>query len=409
MSSRTTPRASRAFSLVELMVALAVSSTVIIGAVSLLVGQQRAYRAGASDRGLQETARVALEEIGGSLRMAGFGVDPPLAFDFGAADNITMRQAPRIAGQTVKNSGFKCANPVACRDRIDRADEIVFYSRDPAFGHLITAVGGTTSITISGPLRVPLYAGQVLLAMCTTGNMLWAYVTVGAYVPASPNPAVVTLAGGAGLSFPLQNDALSDGCFGSGIAPVVKIDRYRYYVDTFDGAGNSLPAETPGSRPFLMLDQGLTDESGNAILQAIAPDVEDLQFEYMFPAGAVPRVGSTPNAVIAAGAAGIDLAPATGAPGYGTSVVDPSRANQHPANIRAVRVSLVARSADTDPAVRDQTVPVASNRPGLPGLPNYRRMLFETTIAVQNMDARAPYFPTYTSNGGADNLNIGGG
>ena len=417
MSATSFQRRETGLSLVEMMVALAVSAVVMAGAVTLLVNQQRAFQSGAADRGMQETARAALQEITGNLRMAGFGVDPPLAFDFGFTDNIPMLQAPRISGTNVRiNPGYgSCANPVSCRDSATGPDEIVFYSRDPAFGHAIQAVGGTSSISMAGPLNVPLYAGQVLQAMCYGGSMLWAYVTVGAYVAPSQAPTIaVPLANGSGLDFPFQNQTLSDGCFGAGNAWVFKVDRYRYYVDAFDQNGNSLGwgYQSP-NRPYLMLDQGLKDQNGVAIRSVIAGDVEDLQFAYEYPAAPITLVGAPPGTavgtVIPAGAGGIDLAPAAGAPGYGTPATDPSRLDQHPANIRAVVVSVVVRTANADITVGDQTIPAAGNRPDVAGLRGYRRMLFQTSAALRNMDARAPYYPTYSASNGADQLNVGGG
>lgn len=412
--TRTAPaRATAGFTLIELAVSLLVSSLVIAAAVALLVSQQRIFQTSSSDRGLQETARVALGEIGESLRMAGFGVDPGLAFDFGLADNIAMRQAPLIPGVAVRNPGYQCGAPVTCRDQ--NPDEIVFVARDPFFGHALTAVAGANSISIAGPLGAPLYKGQILQLMCSGGTMLWAYVSVGAYVaPSAAATVAITLLPSAGnaLDFPTQNSAISDGCFSDGTARVTKVDRYRYFVQTYDAAGNVVAAQTPGSRPYLVLEQGLTDQNGVALQFLLSPDVEDLQFAYVFSksaTSALQLVGATEGTALAADAASIDLAPAAGVPGYGTSQGDASQTTQHPANIRAVRVSVVVRSATADIAVLDREVPAAGNRPAFDGLPNHRRLLFETTVAVPNLDARYPYFPTYSSNSGADNLNVGGG
>jgi type IV pilus assembly protein PilW len=402
------------FTLIELVVSLLVSAIVIAAAVSLLVGQQRIFQTSSSDRGLQETARVAMGEIGDNLRMAGFGVDPGLAFDFGLADNLTMKQAPVLAGVTVKNPGYRCVGgPVVCRDQ--GPDEIVFVARDPYFGHRLSSVPGSNSIVISGPLNVPLYKGQILQLLCSSGTMLWAYVTVGAYVPSSAAATVAVpllAAGGGALDFPTQNAVTSDACFSDGTALVTKVDRYHYFLQSYDAAGNVVVAQSVGSRPYLVLEQGLTDQNNAPIQALLSPDVEDLQFAYLFPRSvttALQLVGATPGVALAAGAAGVDLAPAAGVPGYGSSPGDASASTQHPANIRAVRISLVVRSATADIKLPDTQVPAAGNRAAFTGLPGYRRLVFETTVAVPNLDARYPYFPSYSSNGGADNLNVGGG
>jgi type IV pilus assembly protein PilW len=406
-----TPRRPVGFTLIELMISLLVSTMVVAAAVALLIGQQRLFQTSSGDRALQDTARVALGELNDAIRMAGYGVDPGLTFDFGQRANVVMTQAPLVAGVSVRDLGYQCATDVACRDKVDGSDEIVFYARDPFFGHRVTGVTGTSAISIAGPLNIPLYKGQVLQLMCTSGAMLWAYVTVDQYVAISGglgNVAVTLSAGGASaLDFPKQNAAIADGCFGDGTALAAKVDRFRYYVETRNAAGGVVAAETAGSRPFLMLDQGLTDENGVASVKPVAPDIEDVQFSYLFPNAAPTLVGETAGAVIASGPTGIDLGAA--GPGYGTSMTDASRLTHQAANIRGVRVFVVVRSPTADLTVATAVVPAAANRPALPGLAGYRRLLISTTVALPNLDSRAPFIPTYSSNGGVDNYNLGGG
>ena len=64
-------REARGFTLTELLVGLVVTAIVAAGALSLLVGQQRAFKGSASDRAMQESARAALSEMGMNLRRAG--------------------------------------------------------------------------------------------------------------------------------------------------------------------------------------------------------------------------------------------------------------------------------------------------------------------------------------------------
>lgn len=420
----TFPRSARAhpagFTLLELVIGLTASAIIIAGGVALLIGQQRRFQTGSAERQMQDTARTALQELTGTLRLAGFGVDPALALDLGRSENVTMYGAVPTAGATVVQPGYACAGGnVSCRDRIAAPDEVVFYTRDPAFGHRISTVGGTSSITIAGPLNGPLYRGQVLLLICSTSTTsdnipYWAYVTVGSYVGPSAAATVsipLLAATGGALDFPSQNASLSQACFALGDAIATKIDRYRYYVRAFDAAGTAQPypelPERPSTTPFLMLDQGLVDQDGAAILTAVAPDVEDLQVAYLYP-GSGALVGATPSTAIAADATGIDLAPATGIPGYGTPYDAASRSNRHPANVRAVQVTLVVRQASTDIGIADTTVPAAGNRPATAGLAGFRRLRIQTTVSLSNLEARLPYYPSYTAVPG-DMLNVGGG
>jgi len=411
---------SRGMSLVELMISLALGLIVIAGALALLRGQQGSFRAGTGDRAQQETARAALESITSSLRVAGFGVDPALAFDFGPQNNVRMSQVP--SGTVVAATSFRCAAGVTCRDSTTGSDEIVFLARDPAFGYPLSQAyaAGSSQLVITGPLRNPIHRGQILQVMCFTGTMAWAYVTVSAEVPASNGASVaVPLVTGTTV-FPDQTSLLNgDGCFasaapagsGAGVvasaAKVFKVDRFRYFLQSF--------AEGSGTRPYLMLDQGLFDASGNAINDVVAPDVEDLQFSYLFPAFPDPAlrlIGAAAGNAITADGNGIDLAPVQRPPAYGDDPDALQRTTHHPGNIRLVRVAIVVRSPSVDPdmlgVAADTILPAAGNRAAVAGPVGYRRALFETSAPIRNLDARAPYFPTYTATG-TDQLNVGGG
>jgi type IV pilus assembly protein PilW len=401
--------------LVELLVALAVGSIVIGAAVAVLVAQQRAFAATSDDRLLQDSARVALEEITGNLRLAGYGVDPPLAFDLGPMATFPMGRAPR--GAVTGHQSYRCDVPVACRDSATGPDELVFYARDPAFGHRLAAPATTSQLTLAGPLATPIRRGQVLQVICYTGNLLWSYVTAGGDVPATGAALVNVPLEGGQFDFPFQNEILRDACFAGAEVRVFKVDRFRYYVDTFAPDGSRQPWQSPAGRPFLVLDQGLLDDAGQPIRTAVAPDVEDLQVTYLFPAAVAPALPAVPpptlqGTALAEGPGGIELAPATGAPSYAAARTAPSRLNNHPANVRAVRVALVVRTAAPSPTplpLDQSLLPVAGNRPATPGQPGYRRLLFEATTAARNMESRAPYFPSLSGSAGSDQLNVGGG
>jgi type IV pilus assembly protein PilW len=309
-----------------------------------------------------------------------------------------------------------CASAVACRDRADAPDELVFQYRDPAFGKAVTSRPDVNTLVLAGPLKAPLYRGQVLQVMCYSGARLWAYVTVASFVAASANagPVTVPLAAGQDQDYPLQNATLSDSCFDTGLARAFKIQRFRYYIGTFDDAGVARAWRAAGARPFLMLDQGLVGRDGTPIVSAVAPDIEDLQVGYDFPRSLDPAlrlVGFTEGTALANGATGIDLAPAAGVPTYATPRLSAIRATQHPANIRAVRIAIVARSATADIRLDDgaAVIPRAGNRSAVAGPGGYRRAVFQTTSVAPNMESRGPPFPAWSSTGGADGLNVGGG
>jgi type IV pilus assembly protein PilW len=412
----TTREDARGFTLIELLVAMLVGAIVVGGAVLLMVNQQRAFTSGADDRALQEAGRLALEDMATNLRSAGYGVDPAMAFDFGAMANAPMDRAP--PGTPVRVTGYACTDPVVCRDSATGPDELVFLARDPAFNHLVTAPPTTSEVLIQGPLRVPLHRGQILQLACFSGSLDWAYVTVGADVAVTAtSPVPVPLATATGSDFPLQNDWLTRTCFQSGLVTALKVDRYRYFVATYDPAGGVQPWGTPGARPFLMLDQGLTTGNAQApILTMVAPDVEDLQVTYLFPLARAPATTLAPGTVgapLSNGAGGVDLAPTAGVPAYATARTAASRFTNHPANIRGVRVAVTIRSAEKrvdEGSTADNLIPAAGNRAAVaaPEI-GYRHLMFEATTVPLNLDARTPYIPALSTSGGTDNLNVGGG
>jgi len=430
----TAPR-PRGFSLIELMVALAISLVVIAGGMGLMVSQVRTFQETAGDRHLQETARIALDHIGNNLRQAGFGVDLALAFDFGPMANVRMDRGP--SGVTFATNSYPMGTggvcgPTLCRDSTVASDEIVFFSRDPAFGpHPLTvaANAGSTSLTIAGPLNVGLQQGQILQVVCYTGDMTWAYVQVAA-PPGLPNAdgsVTVPITGG-GNNFPQQNNFLGDPCYGtvasmSGgavvtatlttAAEVFKVDRYHYWIQNYDPSGNLQPWGSATGRPYLMFDQGLYS-GANLQTSVISPDVEDLQFSFVFPYDAVtPLVGATPGTAITDDDFGINLAPAAGCPAYSDPTTSPTRQNHDPGNIGAVQVSVVARTADQDLTLSNSsTIPAAGNRAAAAGPAGYTRLLVNTTFAVRNLSALSPYFPSYgaaPAASGSRELNTGGG
>lgn len=365
---------------------------------------------------------MALGAMSQDISMAGFGVDPPMAFDFGQMVSVPMERAPQGTGQTVTfggdsggTTGFACGAAVACRDAIDGPDELAFQYRNPYFNHRILAVETETSIRIQGPLRQPIRAGQVLQAICSGGNMVWAYLRASREVAATEDPSVpVSVEPGVNLEYPHQNQVLNDTCFAA-TGRLFEMERVRYFVQTYDAGGNIVAWNTPGARPYLMLDRGLRSADGAPLLDVVAPDVEDLQVSYVFPLAAAENqvAGSTAGTRVDDSATGIDLAPAGGlVPTYAAARLSAVRTTHYPSNIRAVRTAIVVRSPNQDTNLGIAAIPAAGNRPAIPaGDPGYVRTVFETSVTLPNMESRAPFFPSIvpTTDASAGILNVGGG
>jgi prepilin-type N-terminal cleavage/methylation domain-containing protein len=244
---RSRPRPS-GFSLVELLIALAASVFVMLGAAVLLRSQYQAFQSSTSERALQEAGRIALDSLSTDLRQAGLGVDPGLVFDFGPQANARAAAGP--TGASFATVSADCDAAVTCRDSIAGPDELVFLSRDPSFGKPLRAAATATSpvLTVAGPLNAALHKGQLLQVVCYSGNMTWAYLQVSASVAASAAATVdIPIASAAGNTFPTQNAILADSCFSTvasadpstilNAAKVFKVDRFRYFIQSYSPAG----------------------------------------------------------------------------------------------------------------------------------------------------------------------------
>jgi type IV pilus assembly protein PilW len=420
---------ARGYTLLELVIALTVSLMTVAAGVTLLLASHRSFQVSADDRQMQETARVAMEELAANLRTAGYGLEPTFAFDVGPLANTEMmglsdsrNSIPQPA--VARFGGYRLAGEPLVRDRDDGPDELVFYSRDPEWERGVTAAGQNV-LRLAPPMSgraTTLLAGQVLQVMCygSSEQWLWAYVTVASVDATNPAQPTVNLepATGQPYDFPFQNALLTQSCFGAGAASVraFKIDRYHYYVASVDDLGNVRSWQTPGTRPYLMLDQGLSRD-GVSVITPVAPDVEDLQVAYLFPLRSTEQVlGATAGQPVTADLGGNDagvfnLNPAAAGsqfaiPSYSTPTqyIDLARTLHHPANIRAVRVAIAVRSPTANPqdqSIDGRTLPAALNRGAVIGVAGgYHRMIFESTTYTRNMEVAMPMFPTFDQSAG---------
>lgn len=416
---------ARGFTLIELMIAMAIAVVVIAGVVVAANAQTRAYAAGARQRSAQSEARSALLYMEQRLQSAGYGMEPAFAFDFTTVPAICP---PQLA---------PCP-----RDSQTNSDELVFYSRNPnywipaagsfacggtpcQFAGNAWQIGSTTaaSVTISARAGDQFPMGQVVVMVCGGGNT-YAYATVAQGVPplAAPNPGLTLTLQAAipndpfnrpDLTVPLATNA---ACFQTGAARMFLVDRYRFHIRPVLIAGSLVP--------YLVLDRGIDTNGDNTIdvndELVIAEGIENLQVAYVFGNPALPTETAGITGPIVYGTGGgtgstgvaneITLAQFPGgAPATGQSVYDPSsfysypwgpppaaqRLTDHQANIRAVRIALVGRSPGTDQeAAGDVFLPfnmtaeapwVLAQRIG--GRDGYQRALYESTVQLPNMTA----------------------
>jgi type IV pilus assembly protein PilW len=295
------------FTLVETLVAMTITLVVVGGAITVMQSQQRVYHAGQRLREAQDAGRRAALAIEQELRMAGLGTDPALAFDFGY---YGLREGFRDASLCPAAMGGTCD-----RDSVTTSDELVFYSRNPAFqvdpasgadplgkAWRLLDVSGTTATVAAKPGdRFP--TGQILLALCRDPNR-YAFFTV-QRTGTGPPP-------GAGVSSPLQlmleavdpanpfrrqdvadqGSATPEACFTSGW--VFQVDRFRFHVRPVQVAANVW-------EPYLVLDQGIDRTGEGAVNQEdeliVARGIELMQVAYVFQNGSV--AGATAGTRIA--------------------------------------------------------------------------------------------------------------
>jgi type IV pilus assembly protein PilW len=408
------PRTPRGLTLVEIVIAMAVTALVMASVLTIVESQQRAYYQGHRQRAAQSAARAAMLYLEQELAVAGYGLDAPLAFDF-----------DRYAGPCP-------AEMAPCdRDATGNADEIVFYRRNPRFwvpedylaeprgkAWRITALGGS-DVTVNARGGDVFLKGQVLQAVCRAGSD-YVYFTVAttAAAPEDPDPANVHP-----LTIPLEaaladepfrrQDAAADACFTSGMARLFLVERRRIHLrPVLDG---------PAYVPYLVLDTGL-DENRDGTVDAademiLAEGIEVLQFAYVMTSNDLAPRGIVPGAPIAMvrgspGATagdGLTLLQFPGLVQPGVSIYRPTsfygytfgpppasqRLTDHQANIRAVRVTVGARSptpAPTSNVRTTQIVPVM-NMDALPAWldpsDHYARVTLTTAVPVRNMAVRA--------------------
>ena len=383
---------ARGFTLLELLVGATIS-LIAIGMVMLtFLGQQRSFQAVDLSRVAGEAERDALLEMEGSLRRAGWGIDPRFAFDF---------------------NSYACAAP-PCRDKINAPDEMVFVARNPTYrwrdqgvGTCVTAGGcfegnswgiqgaTATSVTINTNAGDLFHKGRVLLGVCTNGTS----TTMGTVSATVSTPAPV-----AGQTIQLQaaatdafhnNGFAANACFIQPGAGLFLVDRFRYAIQSYSGV------------PWLILDTGLDlDLSGTIDVNdftPIAQGIEDMQIAYALNVGTQFGFAAPDNNAnwVVGDSAGVveEPNPAAAVPTYQSGTSAPERFSLHPGNIRSVRVTLGIRSLTQDTS-QPSTWPgdhllLSENRssPPLATAPTdgLRRFHTATSVYARDMESRSAF------------------
>jgi type IV pilus assembly protein PilW len=400
MATKQPSRTARGFTLVELLTSVAVTVIVLAAVATTFLGVQRTYQIQAQVKTAIEGTRASSTYLTRELKLAGYGLDPQHAFDFDTAG---------LPGTTKSN--FPEPSPPPGMPPFV-TDDLAFRYRDPAYLRRGSLDPGGTTLTLQGAsFGVPLPAGQRLLIACKGAQSYLVAATVGA-VAATATSATISR-GFAPFTGALGTDhACLKNVTGTDAAFVMLVRERRIRIVSL------------GGRPFLVVFHNLRapDTAVNQDFDPIAADVEGFQVAYVMnrpiPGGAwtaqpwVDASSTPPNWVLGdRGSVASERIPNPAAipPTYEFGYDVQERYNAHPANIRAVRVSVVARStrplAGTNDRARINGVrPMAVEdfTPGSTAPDGLYRTLISTTVRVPNMVSRAFFTPVIRENLGAD-------
>jgi type IV pilus assembly protein PilW len=394
---------ARGVTLVELLVALGASAVVLALVVGSVVAQQQAFHGGQRVRETQSSARGALLYIEQKLAMAGFGMDPSLAFDLSGMPGDPdpawyVGPCPPLAAPCTK-------------DRTDGSDELHFFARNPRYWvprpesglpptatrgrawHIVSLdpVGGTVQLTAHAGDSFP--KGLILQGVCPEGQGQRLFTVQTTILPlAADGDVLISLAPEGDLKNPFTRQSAGQ-CTPT---RAFQIDRYRLHVRPIDVGDGTREG-------YLVLDRGIDVNLDGAVTEddeaILATGVEVMQVAYHFtehinaPPAPLAVVGATrgvpvtvvkgaPNEAIrlerglaraADATAGVITRPDFTSPGtadakyysqaslfefgFGPPIADERKTN-YLANVRAVQIALVTRSISPAPEGEWNLLPV---------------------------------------------------
>jgi prepilin-type N-terminal cleavage/methylation domain-containing protein len=385
------------FTLIEVLISVAILAFVISGISTVLIKQGQASSTQSLQRDLEQSGRLALLELGRAVRFAGYGIAPVAAFDFDRYACATPGTGTTCNAVTV--GALTSNNP---RDRTDGPDELVLSYRDPSFTMrpmqgFVGSGAGPYAVTLAAADKLieDIKAGRIVQVMCAGADAA-AYLSVMTDAPAGST------------SLSLQPTAAADGYYPGGPAYptclstagqawLMLVERVRFYV-----------ANDTDGVPTLF------KERGRGFPEKLYRGIEDIQFTYGMsrppPGSPFAAGGTTPAAApVACGTDGwtYGLCSTSGTPpetvaapdwindGYDTQ----NRYTGHPANIRIVSITVVARSTQKSPTGNGDAAPAVGNRPAR-AADAYKRYVATLSEKPLNLTSRAYFLPIAIGNVG---------
>ncbi|QDF02898.1 PilW family protein [Myxococcus xanthus] len=393
-TSRT--HARRGFTLIELLVGITVSSVVLLAVAGTIIAVNNIFQNNTISKTAVEGSRVGSDYLNRTLRYAGYGLDPAIAFNF---DTVGL-PGDRKDNYTEEVEGW--GNFVT--------DDLAFRYRDPMFlrrGQL--ADTGTPPFQLNLDAATvfgqPLRQGQAVLVACPGGQDYF-LGRLTADVPADGTAASLDTALAAGLPGDVPKSCMADA---TRLPFVMLVHEKRLRVEAY------------GGRPYLVVRHGWAQ---NADFDPIAVDVESFQVSYQMnrpPANSACCAGlPAPDGAVGSGMAWVlgdedavvlpkydaDVPPPT----YSTPYDAPLRYNMNPANIRSVGVGLTVRSVRPLPSGKKNQGRKLFNADPVNPEDMFFRTTVETSLRIPNMTSRAFFIPELRSEGVAGDIkNVWGG
>lgn len=343
------PRGRRGFTLIELMFALVIGLFVVAALYNLFIGQVRQFVYQDLQMEMHQSTRLALDMVGRTARLAGYGTNSATVGAFGAAGNTDNSLPAIISYNGVGPNG---------------SDAVTFVSMDPSLVMNTAATFPPSCTTTTLTFNPSVLGNAARLAQYRSGElvMCYDYGAVGGFrsflwpmtADGDASNGELTVASGSAYA------DYEAACPSTENLPLVmscsRAEVVTFYVDADDSDGFGAGSF---DNPVLMMD--LDFESPDADDVPLVDNVEDFQIAYCLQASA----------------GGTDCSDAA-------NWVNAITADQVD-DVYMVRVSVVVRSSREDPAgLRTSARPaLEDNAAGAPD--NYLRTVLSTEVVVRNM------------------------
>ena len=344
----------RGFTLIELMVAMAIGVIVIAAAFAILTMSSRALRANEQTVDMQQNVRMAMELITRDIKLAGFG-SPGVALG-----NCTSAIVPSDQNPTGVDTGADSVQVLVPRTRSTGANRWTL--RTP------TTTAGVTQIALQTG------GGGAVADMVASGLAVGSYISLGGSATAQVSAFDAT-AGTINVSIPpplwfQQEDS------------IYLLQCIRYQVVQPPDPGNLCLGKAP------CLTRGVAGVVTGPNAEApIAEGIEDLQLSYACD-GCVAAINSgIPDRIIddQNGSNSFDQADFLSNVAWSTAPLTPDK-------IQLVHVALVARQAkndqgfgETSGASMGSAAMTVTSDHSLPADSNHRRRVLTKTVETRNV------------------------